>query len=476
MRDRTLEGYWWRPEMPDEKIAGILTYDGSAPQLRLLGSFTTRVEESPGSFNVRPIKELPVVFGEAEGVAVTLVDCRQNGCNMRLGGGVRAWRQRLHVGLMLVGIWLTDPNDDQYFDQIVIGVDHLHAWAGLTGFEQGREQPSDQWTTSVTWTHKDPLKVTVGEVRIELRLGVTTSEDPRAGGSTTSFEEDAGLVVTVPALASARELIDAWPKVFQDLLTLATDTPCGLHELTLVRTDPPPEDSPYARAVTVQVYLSSTYRAKPDDKAVAPHQMLFTLADLPFDQLIKTWLEVNTKLGPVIPMLLGQRYIARSFAENRLITSVAAAEGLHRRLLPDAVYADAAAFERLKAALLDAATPEHVDWLTAKLHNEPTLRQRLRQLVEYVGADTVAPFLPKPNWWWAAAVPTRDSLVHRFEPEEGKEIDWEAVYVVSIVTSALLTLIILKELGLDQEHLASLAAHHEAFQVVRREGPKLKRP
>ncbi len=298
MRDRTLEGYWWRPEAPDERIAGILTYDGSAPELRLLGAFTSRVEESRGAFNVRPVEESPVVLGEADGNAVTLVDCRQSGYNMRLGRGPTSWRQRLHVGLMLVGIWLEDP-DENYFDKAVMGFDHLHSWSRLTSVEHTDEQVAGGWTsTSVRWGRQDPVETQVAEVKIALQLGVTTSEDARADGTRSTVAETASVAVTVPTPQSARELIDTWPKVFQDLLTLATDRACGLHELTLVRTDPPPDpDLPPQQPVTVQVYLSSTYRARPDDKALHPHQALFTLSDLPLEQLVPRWLAIMNSSG-----------------------------------------------------------------------------------------------------------------------------------------------------------------------------------
>ena len=34
MRDRTLEGHWWLPGREDNKVPGILTYDGTEPSLR----------------------------------------------------------------------------------------------------------------------------------------------------------------------------------------------------------------------------------------------------------------------------------------------------------------------------------------------------------------------------------------------------------------------------------------------------------
>ena len=44
------------------------------------------------------------------------------------------WRQTFDARLMLVGIWLDKP-DEQYFDKVVVGVDHLLAWSRQSGLE-----------------------------------------------------------------------------------------------------------------------------------------------------------------------------------------------------------------------------------------------------------------------------------------------------------------------------------------------------
>jgi hypothetical protein len=76
VRDRTLDGYWWLAGQEDNKIPGILTYDGTEVSLRLLGAFTYDVEQSPGVSMVETTQKAPLILGAADGEAVTLVDCR----------------------------------------------------------------------------------------------------------------------------------------------------------------------------------------------------------------------------------------------------------------------------------------------------------------------------------------------------------------------------------------------------------------
>jgi len=80
---------------------------------------------------VETTQQAPLILGAADGEAVTLVDCRQRRFSVKWGM-TKDWRQTLDARLMLVGIWLGQP-DEKYFDKIVIGVDHLLAWSRQSG-------------------------------------------------------------------------------------------------------------------------------------------------------------------------------------------------------------------------------------------------------------------------------------------------------------------------------------------------------
>jgi hypothetical protein len=170
-------------------------------------------------------------------------------------------------------------------------------------------------------------------------------------------------------------------------------------------------------------------------------------------------------------MLLGQRYLGRSYVENRLITAVAAAEALHRRLLPDKTYLPDDQFEALRNRLIEAARPEHTQWLTDRLWNEPSLKQRLMQLVECLGNDIVEPFMPKPNLWARRATNARNLLVHRFEEDGSSDpLTNAAMYVLAAMTSSVITLILLQEIGLSRAQLSQLAKEQRSFRWIGQEG------
>jgi hypothetical protein len=167
-------------------------------------------------------------------------------------------------------------------------------------------------------------------------------------------------------------------------------------------------------------------------------------------------------------MLLGQRYMGRSFMENRLITAIAAAEGLHRRLLPGKTYVSGEEFDALETALTEAVEAKHRQWLKDRLWNEPSLKQRLMQLVDHLGPNIVEPIIPRPNRWATDAKNARNVIVHRFDVgDSGEPPSGPVMYALAELTSSVITLVVLQELGFTKDQLRRLAGTHEAFRWVR---------
>lgn len=70
------KGYWWLPENPDNKVAGVLTYTpGEKLVLELIGAF----EKDDGSFkNVLDVddRKVPLIYGIDSGAKeISLVSC-----------------------------------------------------------------------------------------------------------------------------------------------------------------------------------------------------------------------------------------------------------------------------------------------------------------------------------------------------------------------------------------------------------------
>jgi hypothetical protein len=470
MRDITLDGLWWLPNDPETKVAGTVSFAGdTGPTLRLIGAFWREEQTSTGAYNLTLPEAHPLIHGLCEQGEVTLVDCGPGGGVRRHLGSPLRWRQSLQARLMLVGILLAQP-DETYFDRIVVGVDHLLAWSGLSGII------GDDDGSGYRWAEQESLVAALGETTVWLSLGWGTDAKFWADRNERTISESAGFVVDVPEPRSADALITEWVKPLQDLLTLATGRACGVHEITLIRRRPEQGSNEAAarpwRPVRVDAYLQPVYRSQPDERAMVHERMLFNLRHMPpFSEVLPAWLAVNERLGPVPAMLFGLRYRGRSYVENRLITAVAAAEALHRRLLPDATYLSEEEYGQLRSAALAVVPEQHREWLGNRIWNEPTLKRRLMGLVDRLGTDLVEPFMPRPNRWANDAKDARNALVHRspdLEPPGG-----EGMYVLAQMTTAVITLNLLHEIGVPRGRLDTIVRSNDLFRWITEEGPKL---
>lgn len=60
--------------------------------------------------------------------------------------------------------------------------------------------------------------------------------------------------------------------------------------------------------------------------------MVFTLADIPFDEVLPKWLEVREQFQAPWNILISARYSKVTYVEVSVITAVAAAEAFHKEL------------------------------------------------------------------------------------------------------------------------------------------------
>lgn len=73
------KGYWWLPDNPNDKVAGILTYTpGDRILLELIGCFKDDNGHIKGIFDDRS-NEIPLIYGiDSNAKKISLIDCRKN--------------------------------------------------------------------------------------------------------------------------------------------------------------------------------------------------------------------------------------------------------------------------------------------------------------------------------------------------------------------------------------------------------------
>lgn len=520
----TYAGSWWiadhRSEDEVRRVDGTLTIDDQGRAvLRTSGFLPLLLEPVNGVVRAtsRPATAL-VVHGQViGGRRMTL---------LRVSGNTPVVRAQAVLG----GIWLSPgrpddiagsapvpadrrsdlvPGEDvEAFAEIEVEIEHLGEWSASASLAGVVPRTPQQETVPLLTrsVHAEPTASLPDGVTVALRSRVGQRTQHRAGGSVIETTETIVARITTNRPASLETLLGHVTTV-RRLVGLAVRREVGVLTARLRLADrATAPDSPHVSDTDDGADQSGLPLRKlflpvgdRDAPVVERHRMLFTLAQMPFSEVLPRWARVAQDLRGTVAGLVAA-HDTKALLETRLVSAVTAAENLfaqtHRgerlRRMPDAD------FTRLRDVVL-AALNDHPDlhqyasFLRESIQNQPTLRQRLHLLVDDLGKHA-APLLcggqvptmpasdesgaaapesgPRPSerreaqaWAWAAAK-GRNEIAH-----EGltASLDASAALATVDTTVALVELLVLRELGMTDDQLAELVRnrHHGLSRRIR---------
>lgn len=213
----------------------------------------------------------------------------------------------------------------------------------------------------------------------------------------------------------------------------------------------------------LQLY-SAAHRSS--DLPVARNSLLRT-GDISL-RVLKTWLDKVEKLGPLPPVVTNGMQ-GPIVLESRVLALTTVAEGLHRRLKPDAVRFSEKTGVAVRNAAVEAAenmqpdTGEAVKGLLNHVH-EVGYGQRLVELAEM--AESGAPGVTgRTNRWKAAVYGARNEFAHRAGTGWFDDADYDRYITVALSLQWLLRSVLLLEAGVESDLLAERFRTHEEYQL-----------
>lgn len=456
--EATWRGQFWLPGQSGQgDRQGLLTYKPEAGiTLSLIGGFddgsTARL--SCGAVALREGSgRFAVIHGVAGGKPVTLLDCLVTRSKSR-GFLPQVEEQEIHAEDALMGVVLDDA-DARAFCGLTIELENLTAWDPrediMVHIDRNPEvNHGRRWQVAVDPV--EPLTVTVDDLTIELgrRYALPSSDMQRDGLDVSTFTASY-LTITSPEPRSIAEW-DEIAKVFQDLLTLAIDSPCAVLSETLAPSDALRNDQAARARDEILRYAQHVIAADPGAPSVPARKAFFTLATegIDFRTVIPRWLEVNSKFKVACDMILSLRYAQGVYLQTELITAVGAAEATHEGLGFDPPMPNSE-FKELKKTLLEYVPKNHRAWLREKLgHNTRTLRTKLLDLAATPDPEMISALLPNPDAWAKATKTERDPVAHG-----GKKMsrDAELLNAITKVTTAVVLVNLLHQLGVPKDRL-----------------------
>jgi ApeA N-terminal domain 1 len=245
----------------------------------------------------------------------------------------------------------------------------------------------------------------------------------------------------------------------QDLLSLATFSPCAVLRETLLPDDAKLASDDTARSV-VHLYAKQLIRGAPDEPAMEPWAMLFNLSDIDFGVLLPQWSKVRDMLRPTCNMVLGLKYIPEGYLETKLLTVTGAAEVMEGSLahgLNRPLPVPKARFKVLREELLCLAPEEYRDWLNKKLYNAPSLQDKLKLLAGQLDQELTDKLLPNVELWAQRTTVARNDLTHRGESKRVPALEMSAIVDVTV---AVIVISLLTQLGISTSRILQALEHH----------------
>jgi hypothetical protein len=455
-------GYFWLPGAQSESQPGLLSFTPDrGVKLSLIGGFSDAQwvpnPQGQGRILTNPSRDWAVIHGFAHNKLITLLNCvAERSTAYGLPSSIA--HQEIDAQQALVGVLLPD-RDSPAFVGIDVEVENLSDWTDGSDVEielvQNENSSRARWTVAVETAESqvadmaDSGYAEMEGVSATLHRGYRLPDYDRRR-SRLDVRTSASSYIAFTS-ETARPLGD-WIKIaqlVQDLLSLATDTPCAILRQTVITSEEVQNASDLPTRSDVSVYTKELIVPHPDESAVPFYETLLTLQDIEFGTLLPRWASVQKKFEMTCHMVLGLRYINSGYLESQLMTVVGAAELMHRALDVDPPLPEKE-FVALRQQLLEYVPENRKKWLEGKLWNEPTLKERLIYLASKPDHEVMKHLVPNPEAWAKATALARNGIAHRGRPTAA---NLQTVYAVVQVTTAVLIVNLLHQLAIPKERV-----------------------
>lgn len=447
----TYKGNWFLPENAEKKVNGILSFDPEeGANLEL---FDTLVD-----FNKSlSYKSQSFILGvTTNNKLITLYNSFEY--NRSLSSGKQTCKYISNF--VLIGDHYTSE-DEFTFNKIKGRFKNLDEWLSIYGFKEV-EPNFKNHSLKVDYELPEYIKIEIFN-NLHIIFNFTYSSPIHPYTHKLVIEQKSEVVfdsnVPVPFYDILENIM-----LFQNFLTLGTFEPANLIYVFLYNNDRKENVGGQSKPIQTQLFHNPGFKYV-EGRIKNKSEFLFNYNDIRqnFGDIIKKWFELNELLKPVTYLLFDSFYHRKKFTENRFLNIIQAIETFHRRFRKNVSISKKEHKVRINN-ILASIDIKHRDWLNEKLNfsNEPTLHQRLSELIEEIPIQTIKKIIVDQDQFIRRIKHNRNYYTHYDKSLESKALKGNELYKLSEKLRVILIVLILKEIGFSLEQAEILLDRNES--------------
>jgi ApeA-like protein/HEPN superfamily Apea-like protein len=396
-----LKGYWWLPNLEENKLPGTLTFsqeDGAI--LELVGVFDSKKME--------PVPQLPIILGiTQQGKPITLYKCIINNWTyplVGLGGG----KYRAHF--VFEGVHF-ETEEQIRFNQLCGNYTDLNAWVDIYGFAIEVDTSDGKFVSNIRYEKPTSQFFEVGD-GFEVGIGFS-SHGPKHSIIQTEAEisQRAYLVVKSKNDDICFDTLFKQLNTFTYLLQFGVQRiPYPLSVFGFSKENPQELGDGKAYYPEINIYYTPIEPIA-NQKEKLPQEFLYTFRDLSADQ-ISAWFTSFEKYETIIHLYRSLFYSNRLFIDAKFLNIAQSLESLHS-ILFNGEYLSYDKFVEQKEKALQSVPAELTEWVEDALSNAnyKRFRQKIFELLNNK-KETAGRFVDDLELFAKRVTSTRNEFVH----------------------------------------------------------------
>jgi len=456
------KGHWWLPENPDRRVSGTLTYkSGEDITLELLGSLRepdNRREEQ--DFNPE------IILGiSSEGRPVTLFQTYEIGRGWSSTG---VSSQTIVVDYLFLEEHFT-TSKEMRFSSAYVTYTYLEEWLGKLPFKSDLLKNGDEGSWNWKATFITPPSFEANVPSLHAKISEFHGHSSKGGDAFRElvWGHTASLVIT----PDAKQDFDWYYKIqfeLRNLLSVLIGIPVFLKEIRYVFENEEAEDEGGKRNIAYLYYRQPNQVVK---RRFHPAEIIVPLKKVEdrIGQILEAWFSKQELLGQAYELFLGAEYNPSLYPHLHFLSLMQALETYHRH---DSVgkYLLDTEYETVRKSLVSAipagTSTSLRDALKSRIKygNEFSLRKRLSEILSGVSHDNKKLIAPNIATFISNVVDTRNYLTHYSEDLREQTLEGADLINANLRLKILLTLLLLKELGIEEGLISELISAHGNFR------------